>query len=107
MASSLFTGIYDAQMLAILRAISNTLQNIDGTLSDMATALEDLQAQVAATTQVEASAVLLIQQIAAQLASAGTDPVALAALKDELNASAQALAAAVAANTPAAPAPTV
>lgn len=69
----------------------------------MSKELDDLTAQVAANTQVEQSAVTLIQGIAAQLAAAGTDPVKLQALHDQLKSSADALAAAVAANTPAAP----
>lgn len=101
--SSIFTGDYDAQILATLRSISATLHNIDRKLTDMSTVLEDLKAQVDVNAEVEASAVQLIQNIAEKLAAAGTDPVALAALKDELSASAAALAAAVAANTPAAP----
>jgi hypothetical protein len=67
-------------------------------------AIDDLTAQVTQNTSVESSAVTLIQGIAAQLAAAGTDPVALAALTAQLTSSATALAAAVAANTPAAPA---
>lgn len=74
----------------------------------MSTVLDDLKAQVDTNAQVEASAIQLIQNIADKLAAAGTDPVALAALKDELSTSATALAAAVAANTPVDPsAPTV
>src|SRR6266550_2489713 len=65
--------------------------------------LTGLTAQVAQTTSVEASAVALIQGIAAQLAAAlaSTDPTAINALQVQLAASADALAAAVAANTPA------
>ena len=66
-------------------------------------ALSDLQAAVAAEDTVIASAVTLIQGFAAQLAAAGTDPVALAALTSDITAQAAALGAAVAANTPAAP----
>ena len=65
--------------------------------------LTALTAQVANNTTVEASAVTLIQGLAAQIGAAGTDPVALQALQDQLNTSATALAAAVAANTPATP----
>lgn len=65
--------------------------------------LTALTAQVAQNTSVEASAVTLIQGLAAQLAAAGTDPAALAALQSQLNTSATALAAAITANTPAAP----
>jgi len=69
------------------------------------TDLTALTAQVAENTTVEASAVTLIQGLAAALAAAGTDPVALGALQTQLKTSSDALAAAVAANTPAAPAP--
>ncbi len=67
--------------------------------------LTALQAQVQTNTEVEASAVTLIQGIAQQLADAKTDPAAVQAIADQLNTSATALAAAVAANTPASPAP--
>lgn len=73
-------------------------------IQTLSAALDALTAQVAQNTSVESSAVTLIQGIAAQLAAAGTDPAALAALQAQLNSSATALAAAVAANTPAAPA---
>jgi hypothetical protein len=68
---------------------------------EMATLVE-LEAQVDANTTVEGSALLLIQGIAKQLAdliAAGADPVKLQALADKLKTSADALAAAVAANT--------
>jgi len=63
--------------------------------------LDALSTQVQANTDVEASAVTLIQGIAAQLAAAGTDPAKLQALQDQLKNSADSLAAAVVANTPA------
>ena len=65
-------------------------------------ALDTLTAEVARNTTVEASALALIQGLAAQIKSAGTDPVALKAITDSLTANDDALAAAVAANTPAA-----
>lgn len=65
-------------------------------------AIDDLTAQVAANTTVVGSALTLIQGFAAQLAAAGTDPAKLAALQAQLQASDDALAAAVVANTPAA-----
>ena len=73
----------------------------------MSAELDALSAQVAASATVEASAITLIQGLAAQIAAAGTDPAKLSALTASLNASATALAAAVSANTPAAPAPAV
>ena len=68
-------------------------------------ALDDLTAAVAANTTVTGSALTLIQGLAAQLAAAGTDPVKLAALAAQLKSSDDALAAAVAANTPSTKAP--
>jgi len=70
-------------------------------------ALTDLQAAVAAEDTVIASAVTLIQGIPALIAAAGTDPAALTALQSDITAQATALAAAVAANTPAATTPPV
>ena len=72
-------------------------------MSTTSTALATLQAQVAQNTSVEASAVTLIEGLAAQIAAAGTDPTKLAALTTSLNTSATALAAAITANTPASP----
>ena len=66
--------------------------------------LQALQAQVAQNVTVEQSAVTLIQGLAAQIAAAGTDPAKLTELTNNLNAPATALAAAITANTPAAPA---
>lgn len=65
--------------------------------------LSALTAQVKANTDLEASAVQLIQGLAAQLAAAATDPAAVAALATQLKTSADSLAAAITANTPAAP----
>lgn len=63
--------------------------------------LDDLTAQVAANESVEASAILLIQGIAARIEAAGVDPAKLADLSSSLKTSADALSAAVVANTPA------
>lgn len=75
--------------------------------------LDDLQAQVAATVTVEGSAVTLINGFAARMQAAvdaalagGATAAQLAPVQDEINAmktSSDALAAAVTANTPAAP----
>ena len=71
----------------------------------MSAAMDALTAQVTKNTDVISSALTLIQGFAAQLAAAGTDPTALAALQASLQQSDDQLAAAVAANTPAAPTP--
>ncbi len=71
-------------------------------LNRMSAELDALSAEVTNATTVEQSAITLIQGLKAQLDAAGTDPVALKALSDSLGASDTALAAAIAANTPAA-----
>jgi hypothetical protein len=67
-------------------------------------AIDDLQAAVAAEDTVIDSAITLIQGIPALIAAAGTDQAKLTALQADITAKSAALAAAVAANTPAAPA---
>lgn len=67
----------------------------------MSKGLDALTVQVQANTDAEQSAVVLLKGLADQIAAAKTDPVALQALADTLKASADNLAAAVVANTPA------
>lgn len=73
--------------------------------NEMAGELDALTAQVARNTEVEASALVLIRGIAAQLAAAiaSGDPIRLTSLSATLSASADALAAAILENTPAVP----
>ena len=71
----------------------------------LATELDELTLKVTETSTVIASAIVLIQGLKAKLDAAGTNPAALKALSDSLAASDVALAAAIVANTPAAPAP--
>jgi hypothetical protein len=85
-----------------LDQIITMLQAISKQETKMSQQLDALTAQVTENTNVEASAVTLLQNIAAQLEAAKTDPVKLQALKDQLQNSAAALAAAITANTPAA-----
>lgn len=65
--------------------------------------IDDLQAQVATNTDAVQSAITLLGNLKALLDAAGTDPVKLQAIKDALSSSDTALAAAIVANTPAAP----
>jgi hypothetical protein len=88
-----------------LDLIVNLLRAVIAQGEKMSKEFDDLTAEVAAETTVEASAITLIQGFAAQLAAAGTDPVKLKALTASIKTSSDALAAAVVANTPAAPAP--
>ncbi len=95
----------DPQTINLLQQILQKLNSIQTEENKIMAVLDDLTAQVAQNTTVEGSALTLIQGLAAQLAAAGSNPTALAALQTQLKTSADALAAAVAANTPAAPAP--
>lgn len=83
----------------------NPLSSLFRILEFIMQQLIDLQAQVAATNTIEASAVVLLQGLKTQLdaAIASNDPAALTALSDSLGTSNAALAAAITANTPAAP----
>lgn len=69
-------------------------------------ALDELTAEVEENSTVIGSAVALIQGLKEKLDAAGTDPVKLKALSDQLDSNSKALAAAVAANTPAEEPPT-
>ncbi len=69
----------------------------------MSQAMDDLKAAVDAEDTVIASAVTLLNGLGAQIAATAGDPAKVAALAADVNAQAAALAAAVAANTPAAP----
>lgn len=71
----------------------------------MSKELDDLTAEVTETSGFIDSAVTLIEGIAARIEAAGIDRQKLTALTTELNAKSDALAAAVAANTPAAEEP--
>jgi hypothetical protein len=67
--------------------------------------IADIQADVTSQNTVIGSAVTLLQGLKAALDAAGTDPAALQAVKDSLDANTASLAAAVVANTPGAPPP--
>lgn len=71
----------------------------------MANELEVLTAEVAENKTVIGSAVVLLQGLKEKLDAAIGNPAALAALSAELSTTTDALAAAVAANTPAEPQP--
>ncbi|MCE5212514.1 MAG: hypothetical protein LLG40_13305 [Deltaproteobacteria bacterium] len=75
------------------------LEDIQRKEEQIMSELSLLQEQVAASITVEKSAIELINGIAAKITAAGTDAVALAALTEELKASAATLATAVTANT--------
>lgn len=69
----------------------------------MAGEFEALQAEVSRNTSVDESAIALLTNLADQIEALQNQPAALQALADSLRGSSDALAAAVVANTPAAP----
>ena len=71
----------------------------------MAGELDLLEAQVTENINLEASAIVLIEGLAAQIAASANDPAKITALAATLKDSAGKLAAAISANTPAAPIP--
>jgi hypothetical protein len=87
---------------AKLDVVIAMLGDVLGKEKVMSAQLDTLTTQVKANTDAEASAVLLLQGLSAQIAAIKTDPVAVQKLSDDLKASADSLAAAVVANTPAA-----
>lgn len=99
---ALFLVKLDPATAAMLSRMDVTLKQINQEMNKIMADLTALTAEVARNTTVEKAALALIQGFAAQLAAAGTDPVALKALQDQLTASDDELAAAVAQNTPAA-----
>ena len=96
----------DALLLDISDRIDQVIALLKANQKDLLMTLDELKVQVTANTTVEQSAITLIQGLAAQIKASANHPAAIQALSDQLKASSDALAAAVAANTPAAPTPT-
>lgn len=93
------------ELKALMLAFGVTLNEVLKQGETMATALEALTAEVARDTEVNQSAIILLQGLAAKIEELKNQPAALQKLADDLRASQDALAAAVAANTPAEEAP--
>ncbi len=91
-----FDDLTDRQLLEL---IFRELYKIREEQSNMSKELDDLTAEVAAEETVEQSAITLIDGLAAQITSAGTDPAKLSALTTSIKTQSDALAAAVTANT--------
>lgn len=97
---------YQLRIFGQLNRLEQAVQQLITKEEHTMAALSDLQAEVARNTEVDISAIALIQGLAAkiqELIDAGADPAALQALVDSLKGSSDALAAAVTANTPAQP----
>ena len=90
----------EPEILAELGFIRRTLETLANQGAIMAGELQRLQTEVSEMAGVVDSAVVLINGLAQQIRDLATDPAALNAMADDLDAKAGALAAAVAANTP-------
>jgi len=93
------------EVMRRLDMLADQIGLIESNLENIMSAIDDLQAAVAAEDTVIDSAITLINGIPALIAAAGVDPAKLATLQADISAKSKALADAVAANTPAAPAP--
>jgi hypothetical protein len=93
--------------LAQLSVASSTRRMLKYKEEIISVELDALTQEVNDSITVEASAIVLITGLSAQITAAGTDPAKLSALTAQLDAGKQQLAAAIVANTPAAPAPVV
>lgn len=100
--------VLQKQVSDLQTALFSKLNIIQIGETNMAKTLADLQADVIAEATVNQSAITLLQGLKAQLdaAIASGDPAQIQAISDSLEANTAALAAAVTANTPAAPAST-
>ena len=78
-----------------------SLAELKEKIEAMSLAVENLQAAVAANTSATQSAILLLNQIAGDLRENAADEAAILAIADQVETNAEALAAAVVANTPA------
>lgn len=87
--------------------IYDLLIHIDRKVTKEMSDLAALTTEVENNASVDASAIVLLNGLSAQLALIANDPAAIQALVDELNSSSASLAAAVVANTPAAETPPV
>jgi prefoldin subunit 5 len=83
-----------------LDAVIVSTRKMETNMSALDDAVVALGTQVQANTDAEASAIDLIRQLADLITANATDPAAVNALADKLRSSADALAAAILANTP-------
>jgi len=87
-------------LVDVLNEIRVCVHNLERKVNHIMAILDPLAAEVTETKTIIESAVTLIEGIAAQLEEHKNEPAEIQRLADELNASSDALAAAVQANTP-------
>lgn len=91
------------RVLLLLEGLAGEQTKLKKEIKDMAGELDRLTSEVEENTSVTGSAITLLNNLSQLIRDAGTDPTKLSALADQLDSNSAALAAAVAANTPAAP----
>jgi hypothetical protein len=91
-------------ILTAVSAVGTGVITLQRSIQTMTNVVESIRAKVAHNIEVTQSALVLIQSLSEQIRANATDPAALEDLASQLDASSDALAAAVAANTPADPA---
>jgi hypothetical protein len=101
------TGMGKGMLLTLVNTLLLllVLWRLNKMAGDFAAEVARLQDDIAELILVEDAAILLIENLALQIRANMNDPVALDAIASQLEAQKDRLAAAVAANTPAAPAP--
>lgn len=99
----LVAGPVNQQLNRIERKLGVVQEQGEAIMADIA----QLETAVAEETSVQRSAITLLENLSQMVKDAGTDPVKLQAVVDQINSNKSALAAAVTANTPAAGEPPV
>lgn len=89
----------EAKLRSLLRLSIRSAENQEKMMAQ----IDDLEAELARNTSVDESVLALITNLLAQIEAAKTDPARIQAVIDKFRANDDSLAAAVAANTPAAP----
>jgi outer membrane murein-binding lipoprotein Lpp len=95
--------VFKCEVIERLSRIEAKLDQLIREGQTMSAEIDALAAQVEKNTELEASAVTLIEGLAARIEAAQDDPVRLRALTDELRQKADVLATAITTNTPPAP----
>jgi methyl-accepting chemotaxis protein len=93
----------DQRTLDALERIESRLGGLSTGVNEMALDLSGMQAEISENTDVVQSAASLLGRLAQEIRDAAGDPAALEALATQLDQNNQALAQAVAANTPSSP----
>lgn len=88
------------EIMPMLRHLHEIIHLLLEKVNIMSAEMDRLKASVAALTSAEKSLVALVKQLAQMIRDNATDPAALAALADEIDADSSEIAAAVTENTP-------